>query len=145
MRSKTHRGLFLLLIGSAVAGSGSKIIRPAIAEPALTDFEATRERPLFVPTRRGPPKPVAHYEPPPPPPPPVETPPPRVRLVGIVYSEQEKRVLIIADNPSKPRSLQQGDAIDGWAVTRVDPRSIELRNGERSLVLVLGKKDAHSR
>jgi len=145
MRSQTHHRLFLLFAVSAIAANSVTIIRQAIAEPALTDFEATRERPLFVPARRGPPKPVAHYEPPAPPPPPVETPPPRVRLVGIVYSEQEKRVILIADNPSKPRSLQQGDAIDGWAVSRVDPRSIELRNGERSLVLVLGKKDPHSR
>ncbi|ACB95224.1 hypothetical protein [Beijerinckia indica] len=110
----------------------------AMAGSSLADLDATRERPLFSPNRRLPPKPVVPVEPPPRPP--VEAPPPNLQLVGVIFSENEKRAIVIVNNPAKPQSLKPGDAIDGWQVSLIEPRKIALNKGERSIDFTLKPK-----
>jgi hypothetical protein len=62
------------------------LINPLAAQP-LEAMSATRDRPLFSPTRRPPPPPPQIVAAPPPPPPPPE--PPSVLLVGVVMDGEE--------------------------------------------------------
>src|SRR6266481_2765256 len=72
--------------------SGAAPASPLAMQP-LDQLSATRERPLFSPTRRPVPAPIAHVPeaPPPPPPPP---PPPNVALFGIVMDGDEARAIV---------------------------------------------------
>src|SRR5229473_2266632 len=81
---------------------GAALPSPLAAQP-LDRLSATRERPLFSPTRRPP-------APPPPPPPP---PPPVVALFGFVREGDEARAVVPAGPPAKIMRVRVGDDIGG--------------------------------
>jgi hypothetical protein len=104
------------------AGEGS--LPSPLAAQSLDRLSATRERPLFSPTRRPPPPPpqvVAAPEPPPPP-----APPPNVALFGIVMDGEEARAVVRAGPAEKIRRVAIGDDIGGWKVAQIAEQRLVL-------------------
>ncbi len=101
---------------------------PLAAQP-LDRLSATRERPLFSPTRRPPPPPppvVAAPEPPPLPPP-----PPDVALFGIVMDGDEAHAVVRAGPAEKIMRVRIGDDIGGWKVAQIEGRRLVLSLDDR--------------
>jgi hypothetical protein len=105
--------------------SAGTLANPLEAQP-LDRLSATRDRPLFSPSRRPVPPP------PPSPSPPVEQapvavipPPPNVTLVGIVMDDDGARALI-RSSATKADRVQIGDDIGGWKVSQIEGRRLVL-------------------
>jgi hypothetical protein len=101
-----------------------------LAAPSLDRLSATRERPLFTPSRRAappPPPPVASTAP-------VESAaaPPRITLVGVVISVQGPRAVVNNTALNKIVRVRIGDEIDGWIVRPLDERLLVLWREGRS-------------
>jgi hypothetical protein len=96
---------------------------PLASEP-LDRLSATREHPLFSPTRRPPPPPppVVHTAEPPPPPPP----PPSVTLSGVVMDGDEFRAIIRTGPAAGTMRVRVGDDIGGWKVAQIEARRLVL-------------------
>ena len=99
-----------------------------LAVHPLDRLSATRERPLFSPSRRAPAPPPAPIIGPPPPPPPPE--PPNVTLVGIVMEAEEARA-IVRSGPNEVRRVRIGDDIGGWKVAQIEGRRLVLKLDSR--------------
>src|SRR5262249_59937389 len=80
-----------------------------LAVHSLDRLSATRERPLFSPSRRAP----APPPPPPPRPPPPPPEPPNVTLVGIVMDAGEARAIVQSGPKNEVRRVRTGDDIGG--------------------------------
>jgi hypothetical protein len=107
---------------------GAGLPSPLAAQP-LDRLSATRERPLFSPTRRPPPPPppvVVAPEPPPPPPP-----PPDVALFGIVMDGDEAHAVVRAGPAAKIMQVRVGDDIGGWKVAQIEGRRLILSLDDR--------------
>jgi hypothetical protein len=105
------------------AGEEGALPTPLAAQP-FDRLSATREHPLFSPTRRPPPPPpqvVAAPEPPPPP-----APPPNVALFGIVMDGEEAHAVVQAGPAEKIRRVGIGDDIGGWKVAQIEGRRLVL-------------------
>jgi hypothetical protein len=112
----------------AQGGEGGALLSPLAAQP-LDRLSATRERPLFSPTRRPPPPPppvVVAPEPPPPPPP-----PPDVALFGIVMDGDEAHAVVRAGPAAKIMNVRVGDDIGGWKVAQIEGRQLVLSLDDR--------------
>jgi general secretion pathway protein N len=96
-----------------------------LAAQALERLSATRERPLFSPSRRPPAPPPALPSAPPPPPA-----PPDVALLAVVMDGEQARA-IIRTGPKIMR-VQIGDDIDGWKVGQIEARQLVLSLNERT-------------
>ncbi|MCT8974711.1 hypothetical protein [Microbaculum marinisediminis] len=130
----------------SVSGAGSGAVKDdidsldsraeLIGGIGLKDLQQTRQAPLFTPSRQKPkpPPPPKKVEKPAKPPAPPEPPkPPSLRLVGVVLTEEAKIALMMAQDRSVKR-LALGDEIDGWAVVKLDPETVELKlKGQRSV------------
>jgi general secretion pathway protein N len=116
--------------------SGDVAVSNPVELQPFPELAATRDKPLFSPTRRPPPKPVApvaRQEPPPPPPP-----PPSVVVLGIVSENGDGRAAIRAGGKGdKVIRVRAGDDVSGWKVDRVEPRRLVLTQGERSVDFAL--------
>jgi hypothetical protein len=110
-----------------------------LAAPSLDRLSATRERPLFAPSRRAAPlpPPVASAAP-------VESAasPPQIALLGVIIAVEGPRAVINDVTRNKIARVRIGDEIDGWKVHQIDERllvlwrdgrsaSFKLFNGER--------------
>lgn len=109
---------------------------PLWAKP-LNRLTATRERPLFAPTRRPPavavaPQPVVA---PPPPPKPVEPEKPQLSLLGTVAGSREKIGLFVDSTTKSVVRLKAGEIHKGWTLRDVNPREVELARGLDTAVL----------
>jgi hypothetical protein len=123
--------------GDAWVGSSAVPGNPLWAV-TLDRLPATRDRPLFSPSRR-----------PPPPPPPqsrrVETmaaiaapgPPPSVVLLGIVTDANGAWALVRAGGTDKIVHARLGDEIAGWKVSEIEPRRLVLASDDRSASFAL--------
>ena len=113
------------------------LANPLEAQP-LDRLSATRERPLFSPTRR----PI----PPPPPPPPEAAPvavvpqPPNVQLFGIVVDDDGARA-IVRSGAEKVDRVQIGDDIGGWKVSQIEGRRLVLSLDGRLATFTLFSND----
>ena len=113
------------------------IANPLEAQP-LDRLSATRDRPLFSPTRRP--------TPPPPPPPPEQPPvavvpqPPNLTLVGIVLDDEGARALI-RSSATKADRVQIGDDIGGWKVAQIEGRRLVLSLDGRLATFTLFSND----
>jgi len=107
---------------------------PLAGQP-LEQLSATRERPLFSPTRRPPPAPPSVAEGPPPPPPPA--PPPDVALYGIVMDGEQARAVIRASPADKMTRVSIGDDVGGWKVAQIEGRKLVLSLDGRLATFVL--------
>jgi len=114
---------------------GAALLSPLAAQP-LDRLSATRERPLFSPTRQPPPPPppvVAAPEPPPPPPPP----PPDVALFGIVMDGDEAHAVVRAGPSDKIMRVGVGDDIGGWKVAQIEERRLVLSLDGRTATFMM--------
>jgi hypothetical protein len=92
---------------------------PLAAQP-LDRFSATRDRPLFSPTRHPPA--VAVVAPPPPPRPP----PPNVALLGVVMDGEQAQAVVRAGPTAKVLRVSVGDDIGGWKVGQIEAKKLVL-------------------
>ena len=116
--------------------AGATLAVAAAGEPDLNSLEATRNRPLFSPTRRPPPlpshpAPVA-IEPVVPPPP-----PPRLQLSGVIIGSGKRVAIVVRLGDAKTLSVEIGSQIDGWTVAAILPRGITLRRDARDFMVEL--------
>jgi hypothetical protein len=96
---------------------------PLAIQP-LEGLRASRERPLFSPTRRPPPPPpVAERRPEPPAPPP---PPPNIALYAVVVDGDEARAVVRAAPGADVVRVRAGDDIGGWTVARIETQRLVL-------------------
>jgi len=124
-------GLCALVLSAEKArvetASPAGVINP-LAAPSLDRLSATRERPLFTPSRRAaPPPPVASTAP-------IESvaAPPHIALVGVVISVQGPRAVINDMALNKIARVRIGDEIDGWIVRQIEERLLVLSRDGRS-------------
>jgi len=107
----------------APSGPVEAAVSPLAAQK-LERLSATRERPLFSPTRRPPPPPPTVVQGPSPPPPP--SPPPDVALLGIVMDGEQARAVIRASPAEKMTRVTIGDDVGGWKVAQIEGRKLVL-------------------
>lgn len=109
----------------------------------LSRLTATRQRPLFAPTRLPPPvAAVAKLTPAPPapPPPPVEPEKPQLSLLGTVAGRE--KIGLFIDSASKTvLRLKAGENHKGWILRAVSRRQVELARGVDITVLDLPAPD----
>lgn len=117
----------------AYAPSGN----PLWAVP-LKQLSATRERPIFSPSRRPPQTAVATapYVPPPAPPQPVELPRPQLSLVGTI-SGGVGFGIFVEQVGDKALRLKTGEAHMGWTLLEVRARQIVLQKDNETITLSL--------
>jgi hypothetical protein len=128
-------GASIVARAQAPAPAQAASTAPAASAPAsplaalsLDRLSATRDRPLFSPTRR-----------PPPPPPPVTVlpkappAPPNVTLLGTVMDAEDARAIVqTGGSANEVRRVRIGDDIDGWKVTQIEQRLLVLSHDNRS-------------
>ena len=106
----------------------------------LRVLAATRERPLFSPSRR-PPAPPAVAAPAPPPRPVVAAKPPPdhplLTIVGTVVSETDGIGVFINQATNEVIRLHTGQEHDGWVLRSVQGREAKFERNDRSSVLAL--------
>jgi hypothetical protein len=113
---------------------------PLWAQP-LTQLSATRERPVFSPSRRPAPPALAFVDPvavrPPVKPPEPER--PSLALLGTIIGAGDDLMGIFLDTPTKSvLRLRIGEDYQGWAVRLIKPREAALvKDGEQAVMLEL--------
>lgn len=112
------------------APAGEALANP-LATWSLDRLSATRERPLFAPTRRPPPPPpaapvVQQTEVPP-------APPPSLILLGIVTEADGARAIVRTQASDKVVRARLGDEIGGWTVTQIEARRLVLSHDDRTV------------
>ncbi len=109
----------------------------------LRGLGATRERPLFSPSRRPPAAEAAPPQPPreaPPPPPPVagpETPP--FVLVGAVLGGKANLAILRNLSTNAITHLREGQTDEGWRAQKVSARSVVLEKDGAATTLEMPK------
>jgi len=105
----------------------------------LKQLSATRDRPIFTPSRRPPPAvvdapyiapvlpPVTRTEP--------ETPP--LTLVGMVVSEHEGIGVFVEQNTKNIVRLRMGESYTGWILRHLEGREATLEKGRRTAILAM--------
>jgi hypothetical protein len=102
----------------------------------IKDLAATRNRPLFSPSRR-PPAPVVTAAPPPPPPRQFTPEKPPLVLIGTVVSENEAIAVFRDQSTKRTVKLRTGLRLDGWALLRVNKKDVVLRKENTTVSLAL--------
>ena len=104
-----------------------------VAALSLEQLSATRERPLFSPSRQPPAPPPEPASPPEvaeaPPPPPLA--PPVLTLFGIVTGPEGARAIVRAQPGNEVLRLRIGDTVQGWDVSEIARTELVLRLGDR--------------
>lgn len=108
----------------------------------LRQLTATRERPLFVPSRRAPAPVVAAAAPPPPPPPPpaekpVESEPLQLALTGTVAGGADAIGVFLDKASGTPLRLKVGEKHKGWTLRSVGRRDVVLAKGMTTTKLAM--------
>jgi general secretion pathway protein N len=139
-RMRAVCGVILFLL-SAHSGMAQVVNAPAVASafPKLEDLKATRDRPLFAPTRRPPP-PVAVPQSPTAASQPVSN-LPNVELTGIVMGEDVRIAVLRDKSTNELQRLRRGDKIADWVLRELEPRSVVLERGGTSVTLRLFDTD----
>jgi hypothetical protein len=109
----------------------------------LTALTATRNRPLFTPSRR-PPAAVVASAPvaaprPPPPPAPVVPEHPNLTLVGTIAGDNEGVAVFIDTTSRDTVRLRTGEGHSGWILQSVDRGAATLQKGVQTETLALPK------
>jgi general secretion pathway protein N len=104
----------------------------------LKSLTATRERPIFLPSRRAFAPAVAGPPPPPPPPaPPKEPDRPRLALVGAVVGEAEGIAVFLDQTTQAIVRLRTGENHSGWILRSVQGREATLQKDRETVLLAL--------
>jgi general secretion pathway protein N len=104
----------------------------------MSALTATRERPVFSPTRRPPappPEPMPAAEPPAPPP--AEPEQPLLTLVGTATGETDNVAIVIDQTTKNLIRLHIGEAVSGWHLRSVDPRAMTVEKDNHRVTLTL--------
>jgi general secretion pathway protein N len=104
----------------------------------VSALTATRERPIFSPTRRPPappPEPVPAAESPPPPP--AEPEQPLLTLVGTATGETDNVAVVVDQSTKNLVRLHVGEAVSGWYLRSIDSRAMTLEKDNRRVTLTL--------
>ncbi|HEX8168205.1 MAG TPA: type II secretion system protein GspM [Beijerinckiaceae bacterium] len=131
LRGLWRRGVSAPAPGEAPAAPAEGLSNPLAGQP-LEALSATRDQPLFAPTRRPP-------APPPEPPAAGEEPvqavaapePPALTLFGVVMEAEGARAIVRGPGNESLR-LRVGDMVGEWVVTQVERRRLVLSLGDRS-------------
>lgn len=111
---------------------GTAPVSPLAAQQSLDQLSATRERPLFSPTRRPPaPPPIIVPAAPPPPP------PPDVALLGVVIDGDDARAFVRVGQEAKIVRVRIGDDIGGWKVGQIESRQLVLLLNGRAAKFIM--------
>ena len=130
----------------APSAPAEQLARPA--EPSgnplwaipLSALSATRDRPLFTPSRRAPAPAVAGpvaAAPPPPPPPPSEPERPQLTLVGAIVGGNEGIAVFLDQTNNNVVRLRTGQDHLGWVLRSVKGREATLEKNQQSTTLEL--------
>lgn len=106
----------------------------------LSSLTATRERPLFLPSRRAPAAAVAGpvaVAPAPPPPPPSEPERPPLTLIGVIAGENEGFAVFLDQASNNVIRLKTGQDHSGWVLRAVKGREATLHKNGKSEILAL--------
>ena len=106
----------------------------------LSSLTATRERPLFLPSRRAPAAAVAGpvaSAPPPPPTPTAEPERPPLILIGVIAGESEGFAVFLDQANNNVVRLKTGQDHDGWVLRAVKGREATLHKNGKSEILAL--------
>jgi type II secretory pathway component PulC len=106
-----------------------------LAVHSLDRMSATRERPVFSPSRRPPappPQPIVQLPSPSPPPA-----PPNMSLFGVVLEANEARAVVRIAPKNDIVRLRVGEEIGGWKVTQIERRRLVLSLDDRSATFTL--------
>lgn len=111
----------------------------------LSALTATRNRPLFTPSRRPPAPavasvPVAARQPPAPPPAVPQH--PNLTLIGTVASEGEGVAVFIDATTRDAVRLRTGEGHSGWVLQSVEGRAATLQKGDQTETLALPRPTA---
>jgi hypothetical protein len=126
-------------VGSPSAAAWTLAANPLLAA-GLRDMSATRERPLFSPSRRPPPEPSASAEPAPTPAAPakpVEPERPQLSLIGTVTGDNDAFGVFLDQATNQAIKLRRGQDHDGWILSDVRRRDVVLRKDNDTAVLAL--------
>lgn len=111
----------------------------------MARLSATRDQPLFAPSRRPAPRPELVARPAPPvvvaPPPPPEPERPQLSLLGTVAGSGERIGLFIDSASKAVLRLKRGENHQGWTLRDVRPRQVELAKGLDNTVLEMPTPD----
>jgi len=108
----------------------------------LNALTTTRDRPLFSASRRPPALAVGTVAPPPSHPAPAAPAPPErppLTLMGTIIGAESSIALVSNSSTQAVSRLRVGEENSGWRVRGVDPRSIVVEKGVRSVTLDLPK------
>ena len=105
----------------------------------LKQLTATRDRPIFTPSRRPPPPVAAPYVAPVLPPPVTRSEPetPPLTLVGMVVSEHEGIGVFIEQSTKNIVRLRMGESYTGWILRHLEGREATLEKDRRTAVLAM--------
>lgn len=107
----------------------------------LKSLNATRERPIFLPSRRAPAPAVAGPPPAepvrPPPPPPAEPDRPRLALVGAVAGDAEGIAIFVDETTRGIVRLRTGENHLGWTLRSVKGREATMQKDRQTVLLAL--------
>ena len=134
----------LLLLGTVLAGPAMAQEPPAaggnvasgIGLPPLSALEATRDRPLFAPSRR-PPDPVEAPEPEEAEPTPVAAKDWQYDLNGIVMGPGVSVAVLKHRESNETRRLLPGEEIEAWQVQEITPRALVLKKRGKTMRMEL--------
>jgi hypothetical protein len=114
----------------------------------LASLTATRERPVFSPSRHPPPPVVVAKAPPPPPPPPPPKPAepekPQILLVGTILGADGQRIGLFVAPGRNGLRLKLGEDDSGWVLRAVRQRQVVLEKGQQRAVLELQPLDVRT-
>ena len=133
--------------GAIDIGAGDeRPARPPAAERAvsgnplwaipLKDLTATRERPIFSPSRRPPP-PAVVAKPYVPPPKSAEPDRPQLALIGTVAGENDGLGIFLDQTTNQVIRLKLGDGLRGWVLRQILRREVTLEKDQATTVLAL--------
>jgi general secretion pathway protein N len=104
----------------------------------VKQFSATRERPIFLPSRRPPAPPstvtVAKVIAPPKPKEPEQ---PQLSLVGTIASDEDKFGIFIDQATKAVLRLRLGEDFQGWRLQSVNGREVAFQKNQQSFVVTL--------
>jgi hypothetical protein len=119
-----------ILAASADTAYAETATAAGLAENAapftLEALTATRQRPLFSPTRHPPIVPVALPAPPPPEPVATKPPPPSAVLIGVIFGPSTRMAIVKSGAADKPVTLRESQPLDGWTIETIESDRIIL-------------------
>lgn len=117
-------------VRTAPAESGAG--KSAAPDAGAADLDEVLARPLFTPGRQPAPGrqgPAAGGQ----------ALPFEARLVGILYSPEQREVLFADGGKGGNKALHEGESIEGWTVERISPERVTFRSGVRSATIELAQ------